>query len=281
MDPHRSGLGRRAAGVHAGSLRNRADDVCAVAEAEEVYVQRASLPPQVDGLDWHSSDPKFVRYAGNKTEELINFLKVSGDKEKDPPWKLVQFAVWSIVEDIEYARVRPEGADNHLRFRGNEQFATAGQIDQVMTMIEESNLDRSDFRLWQELLAELDKYVVEYENDYTSDPDRAFMSFRQICNYYPLDVAEDIMLSAFDRHEGQAGIKFRLRVVEVLGEHGTTKEIAALKRRSDFETDDKVLAKITTIVERLEKTLKAAPARLTRQSSTPHQLGVHVYHALN
>lgn len=201
---------------------------------------------------------------------LVDFLRKTGDGDKDPDWKELQIAVWALTDDISYDAVKPPTAGSHHGFRGNHQFATAGQIDGVMVLLASGGHDREEFSLWQTITAELDHQVEAYENYCDGETAaKAFIPFRKICNFYPLDVAADVMFGAFDRHEGEKGRDFRRHAVAILGEHamtnrGSRKEIELLKRRASFEDDQGILKTMRGIITEHENSagrVVAAPGK--------------------
>jgi hypothetical protein len=184
-------------------------------------------------------------------ERLVSFLETTDDGDKDPDWKILQIAVWALTDDISYTErtVKPPTSGDHIGFKGNHQYATAGQIGEVMELLASAGHDREDFNLWKTINEQLDHEVVAYENHWDNDAAKAFVSFKKICNFYPLEVAADIMFSAFDRHEGVKGRDFRFEVVNILGRHGGDREIKLLRERSSFEADQKILKTMHTIID--------------------------------
>lgn len=193
--------------------------------------------------------PENCKLAKMDDERLIGFLKMTGDAGEEPDWKLTQLAVWALADkDMSYAKVQPPEDVEHHPFRGNKQFATAGQIKKVMELLESGGFDREEFPLWRELVAVMDVHVASYENYWDSAPNRALVPFRRICNYYPLEVAADVIFSAFDRHEGDAGRKFRALAVETLGKHRGPREMERLQRSANYESDPKLLESMQAIL---------------------------------
>ncbi len=206
-------------------------------EKFKVYVRHVRLrPTRATGIP---TDLNLVQFDHPK---LVEFLRITGDEATDPPWKLVQIGVWAIVDDVSYEFVRPPTKGKHFGYRGNHEFATPGQIEQVMELLAKADHDRGEFALWHGVFDEMEKHVNDYEDDRDTDIVRAFTPFKNVCNFYPLELAGDVMIGALDRHDDAQGRAYRTYIVDVLIEHGTSREIEVLRRRSNFESNEKILA---------------------------------------
>jgi len=221
----------------------------------KVYVRHVRLrPTRATAIP---ADLELVQFDHPK---LIEFLRITGDEAENPPWKLVQIGVWALVDNVAYEFVRPPTKSKFFGYRGNHVFATPGQIEQVMELLAKADHDRDEFALWEGVFDEMGKHVTRYEDDRDVDPVRAFIPFKNICNFYPLDLAAEVMIGALDRHENAEGRAYRSFIVDVLIEHGTAREIEVLRQRANFESDEKILATMTKAIAVFEAEL-AAPGR--------------------
>ncbi len=160
------------------------------------------------------------------------FFEVLDLKQEPLDWKLVQVATWALSEDIGYARLRRSG------LRGNPLYVGAEDLVSVTRLLAEAGHTGSEFAFWSEALDVLGEQVEQYDRLVFDEEPGALGPFKQVCDFYPFEIASDIVIGAFDRHAGPEGRDYRRYAIEVLGRHGGAHELEILEQRSRFEDDE-------------------------------------------
>ena len=179
-------------------------------------------------------------------EEIRAFFDVLDLKEEQPDWKIVQVATWALSEDVSYHRVRPSSQRSGLR--GNLVQVDAGELTEVTELLAEAGHPGDRFAFWSEALDVLDEQAERYDQFTMDGGPGALDSFKQVAEFYPFEIASDVVIGAFDRHPGPEGVDYRRHAIQVLGRHGGARELEVLEQRSRFEDDEELFDQMMRLI---------------------------------
>ncbi len=179
-------------------------------------------------------------------DRLMAFLTVINSGPAMPAWKVLQFATWALSENIPFDRAHVS-SNSKTAIPGFYPKINCCELMRVVTLLERSGHKKEDFDIWHGALDEADRLTGVYEDLMDKADRRAIQSFRMICDLYPLESASDALVGCFDRHQGKGGLPYRHYAFEVLRKIGGPREIAVLKKVSEFESDPELFGQMEKV----------------------------------
>lgn len=199
--------------------------------------------------------PSGAKLTRCEDERLIKFFSAIDSSDESPEWKHVQIATWVLTQDISFERVRVPPKDGKVRLTTHPTITSREMLD-IFEMLQKVGHEKESFALWTEAMDELDHLVGRYESRVDGNPKHTIRPFRLICDLYPLESAADILVSCFDRHQGEDGLAFRSYAFETLQKVSGPVEHEMIKSAAGLESDSGLFEKMTAAIASA-----AAPAK--------------------